>query len=61
MLNINQQKNARFFKKVATAKGFAGIGGGMGWGCWMGWDGGCSKINLHSVNLTRARMPHDRR
>ena len=26
----------------------------------MGWDGDCSKINLHSVNLTRARMPQDR-
>lgn len=31
MLNINQQKNARFIKKVATAKGFAGI--------WLGLDG----------------------
>jgi hypothetical protein len=38
MLNINQQKNARFLKKVATAQGFGGIwlgwdlGDGMGWG-----------------------------
>ena len=40
MLNINQQKNARFFKKVETAKGFAGIGGGMEWGDRMGWDDG---------------------
>jgi len=33
MLNINQQKNARFLKKVETAKGFTRVGGwlGLGW------------------------------
>jgi hypothetical protein len=37
MLNINQQKNARFIEKVATAKGFSGIW--LGWVGVMGWDG----------------------
>lgn len=54
MLNINQQKNARFLKKVATAKGFTRVGGWLRWGDRMGWDGVVSKINLHSVNFTRA-------
>ena len=61
MLNINQQKNVRFLKKVATDKGFAGIGGGMGWGDRMGLGWVVAKINLHSVNFTRARMAQDRR
>jgi len=55
MLNINQQKNARFIKKIATAKGLGGCGGGIGWGDGMGWDGEGSKINQHSVNFTRAQ------
>ena len=35
----------------------------MGWVGVMEWVGVgvCSKINQHSVNLTRARMPQDRR
>ena len=55
MLNINQQENARFIKKVATAKGFTRVGGGMGWGDRMGLGERVTKINLHSVNFTRAQ------
>jgi hypothetical protein len=39
MFNILQRKKTRFIKKVATAQGFAGIGGGIEWADGMGWDG----------------------
>ena len=45
MFNINQQKNARFIKKLATAQGFTRVGVWMGLGDGMGWDGGIAKIN----------------